>query len=664
MKTHIERGCVHRRHLRFVSLTVSVFVLLQLAAFPAYAVHDDLTSLPFEQLLETEVLTASKFARQISDAPSAVTVVTAEDIKAYGYRTLADILNSVRGLHTSYDLTYTYLGGRGFGRPGDYTGRILLLIDGVQANDNIYNQSYFGNEGLLDTDLIDRVEYVSGPGSVAYGNNAFFGTVNVITKKGRDLGGAQVAAEVSSHQGRKGRLSYGQRLENGADILLSASAYGSNGQNHYFQEFDNPATSNGVARGLDDERSRRFFGKGHYGNWTLEGTYSARTKDDPTASFSADFNTRPNWYEDRNGFISLKFDDDLGGDLKASAHAYYGQYQYRNKSLYGGELWDEANNGRWWGLDGKLVSTAIVDHKIVIGGEYRSDYRQDIDFNGASIHHDMMMASAYLQDEYRIRDNLYLNLGARLDYDRETTHRFSPRAALIYMPLATTTLKASYSTASRRPNTYELWYDDAETTIANPELKNERIYASELVLEHQLDPGTRVLGSLYYYHTSDYIYSKKFLPIPGATQFVNAASNHTKGAELELDRRWDNGFHLRGSYAWQLAQDSDGQEPVNVPRHLAKLNISSPVIGHALNAGFEMQYVGERISEQRNAIGGYTLANLTLTSDRLVPSLNISFSVRNLFDREYADAAPGYNVQDTLRQDGRNYWLQMIYDFK
>lgn len=655
---------MRKEYFRSASLAVPVIALMLLAAFPAQAAHDDLTSLPFEQLLETEVLTASKFARQISDAPSAVTVVTAEDIRTYGYRTLADILNSVRGLHTSYDLTYTYLGGRGFGRPGDYTGRILLLIDGVQANDNIYNQSYFGNEGLLDADMIDRVEYVSGPGSVAYGNNAFFGTVNVITRKGRDLGGVQVAAEVSSHQGRKGRLSYGQQLANGADILLSTSAYASNGQNHYFPEYDNPVTNNGIAHGLDDERNRRFFGKGHYGNWTLEGAYSGRTKDDPTASFSADFNTRPNWYQDRNGFISLKFDDDLGRDLKVSAQAYYGQYQYRNKSLYGGLLWDEANNGRWWGLDGKLVSTVFADHKIVIGGEYRSDYQQDIRFNGVNVYHDMMMASAYLQDEYRIRDNLFLNLSARLDYDHETTHRFSPRVALIYMPLPTTTLKASYSTASRRPNAFERWYDDAETIISNPGLNNERIYASELVLEHQLDPGTRVLGSLYYYHTGDYICSKDFLSIPGATQFINAASNHTKGAELELDRRWDNGLHLRGSYAWQLAQDSDGQAPVNVPRHLAKLNLSSPVIGHALNAGLEVQYVGERMSEQRNAIGGYTLTNLTLTSDRLVPHLDVSFSIRNLFNREYADAAPDYNVQNTLRQDGRSYWLQMIYDFK
>jgi iron complex outermembrane receptor protein len=99
----------------------------------------DLTGLPFEQLLGMEVVTAAKIARQVSDEPSAVSVVTADDIRAYGYRSLADILNSMRGLYTTYDRAFQYLGGRGFGRPGDFAGRILLMIDGYATNENIYN---------------------------------------------------------------------------------------------------------------------------------------------------------------------------------------------------------------------------------------------------------------------------------------------------------------------------------------------------------------------------------------------------------------------------------------------------------------------------------------------------------------------------------------------
>jgi len=145
--------------------------------------NENLTDMDLEDLLVQEVKTASKLAKQVSESPSAVSIVTANDIQSYGYRTLAEVINSMRGLNTTSDHVYTYMSGRGFGRPGDYPGRVMLLIDGHQANDNLYNASYLGQDGLLDTELIERVEYVSGPGSVIYGNGAFYGIINVITKK-------------------------------------------------------------------------------------------------------------------------------------------------------------------------------------------------------------------------------------------------------------------------------------------------------------------------------------------------------------------------------------------------------------------------------------------------------------------------------------------------
>ena len=70
--------------------------------------QQDLTALPMEQLLNLEVYTASKFAQKVSEAPSAVSIVTAADIKDYGYRTLADILKSIRGMYVTNDRNYSY----------------------------------------------------------------------------------------------------------------------------------------------------------------------------------------------------------------------------------------------------------------------------------------------------------------------------------------------------------------------------------------------------------------------------------------------------------------------------------------------------------------------------------------------------------------------------
>ncbi|MBP8169851.1 MAG: TonB-dependent receptor, partial [Azonexus sp.] len=84
-------------------------------SFTQAASSEDLADLSLEQLMQREVVWASKIAQQISDSPSAVAIVTAADIRAYGYRTIADVINSMRGLYTTYDRRYQYMGGRGFG---------------------------------------------------------------------------------------------------------------------------------------------------------------------------------------------------------------------------------------------------------------------------------------------------------------------------------------------------------------------------------------------------------------------------------------------------------------------------------------------------------------------------------------------------------------------
>ena len=120
-----------------------------------------LADVPFDDLVKREVVSASAIARQISDSPSAVAIVTAADIRAYDYRTLADVINGMCGLYTTSDRRYHYMGGRGFGEPGDYAGRIMVLIDGYVTQDPLFNQAYIDESGFVDLELVERVEYVS-----------------------------------------------------------------------------------------------------------------------------------------------------------------------------------------------------------------------------------------------------------------------------------------------------------------------------------------------------------------------------------------------------------------------------------------------------------------------------------------------------------------------
>ena len=149
----------------------------------------------------------------------------------------------------------------------------------------------------------------------------------------------------------------------------------------------------------------------------------------------------------------------------------------------------------------------------------------------------------------------------------------------------------------------------------------------------------------------------------GLTQNINSGRGHTNGLELELERQWDSGVRLRGSYARQISIDTDGLRMVNSPENLGKFNVTFPMLQHAVRTGLEVQYTGSRFTEKRLTAGGYTLTNLTFSSEQSLYGLNASLSIRNLFDRKYVSVAPTGLAQDTLQMDGRNFWLQMTYDF-
>ena len=188
---------------------------------------------------------ASKFLQKAADTPTSVTVVTAEEIRKYGYRTLADVLRTVRGFYVIYDRNYSYVGVRGLSRPGDYNARILFLLDGHRINDNIFDGAYVGTEFPVDMDLIERIEIIRGPNSSIYGTGAFAAVVNVITKRGRDLNATELSTRAGSWNSYKGRVSFGERFDNGLETLVSGSFYNSKGNKRlFYPEFDSPATNN------------------------------------------------------------------------------------------------------------------------------------------------------------------------------------------------------------------------------------------------------------------------------------------------------------------------------------------------------------------------------------------------------------------------------------
>ena len=224
-----------------------------------------LPDLSLEELMRIDagrVFGASERLQPVTEAPASVSFITAEEIARYGYRTLADILRGVRGMYVTDDRNFSLLGTRGFAKPGDYNSRILLLVNGHRVNDNVFGQAEIGAEFGIDPALFERVEIIRGPASSLYGDSAFFGVVNVITRSGASLDGVALAFDAGTLGTRLARVSAGRRFANGVDVAVSGTYEQSAGVNRlYFPAFDAPATNHGIAEGLDGERVGQFYGQ-------------------------------------------------------------------------------------------------------------------------------------------------------------------------------------------------------------------------------------------------------------------------------------------------------------------------------------------------------------------------------------------------------------------
>lgn len=624
-----------------------------------------LTEIPFEQLLTLEVSSASKYPQKIGEAPSAAVVVSAEDIRSFGYRTLADILRSMPGLYVSDDHSWSYIGVRGFSRPGDYNTRVLLLVDGYRVNDNIYNQAYIGREFLVDVDLIDRVEFIPGPGASAYGDNAFFGVINVITKQASAIGGNVATLEAGSHDSYKVGYQHGERFENGAELVVSATGYSSQGRDWFFPEYG------GVAHDLDGERYGKFFAKLHYQEWTFESGYMRRPKANPAAPFGSVFDDSRYETVDTHAFASANYYAPFSETLDVSGNLYYGMYDYDGTYPYATTLNIDRSRGRRAGAELRLISTAFAGHKLMGGIEYQKDLRQlqqNYDLTPRTTYIDTNASpykyGLFIQDEYALRSDLLLNAGVRYDHYEWFGDTVNPRLALIYHTAPGDDIKLIYGTAYRAPNVYEMFYADGGVTYkANPDLKPEKIRTYELVFDRNLGAAWHGTASLYHYQV-DRLITQITDPLDGSLVFVNEAGVRTNGVELSVEKSWQGGTRLKANVSYQDAKDRmSGSRLVNSPRVLGKMALAVPV-ATVWQAGMELQYTGARATAAGAEVSGYTLANLTLSRRDILPGLDLSASAYNLLNREYQDPAdPGSFTQDVLRQDGRVLRLKLDYRF-
>lgn len=660
----------HRRRVR----TARAF-LLALAASSALSQEptpETLGDLTLEELLAVQLVSApSRRAQLAKEAPTAVTVVTADEIRRHGYRTLADVLRMLPGFYVTDDRNYTYVGVRGFGLPGDYNTRVLLLVDGVRTNDNVYDESLVAREFVLDLAAVQRIEVSRGPGASVYGTSAFFAVVNVVTRRGRELDGGRVSAAGGSFGTWETKASYGRRLASGVEFAAVGSIFDSAGQTLFYPEF--AAVNGGRVEGGDGEQAVKASASLAVGDLILDAAYSKRDKRIPTASYGTAFGDTRAKTRDEMLLLSAGYEKGFGTQFDFSAQVSFGDYAYAGAYPYvpspTTDLFEDFTNGRWWGAVAQGTWRA-GRHTLLFGTEYLHSLRLT-QFGGdraaPETAYDIegepdRRIALFAQDDWALGEKVRVSLGGRLDHYREISSRVNPRLALIVSPDSSTTLRALYGRAFRAPNEYEQSY--YPVTDAHPDevgLDAESIETVELTVERALGTDLRLVGSIHKSGIHQLITLVE--DEHGHVSFENTDRLDTLGAELSLDLRLRRGLAGRFSYSVQDTDNPSGAAVPNSPRHMVQASLSIPLAQQRLWLSADARYMSQRLTPAGSNTDAYTVLDLTLFTERLPGGLEATASLFNAFDATWADPVSVEHVQAAIVQDGRHFRVQVGWRF-
>lgn len=639
------------------------------AGLLAQEVNQDTSLGSLESLLDIKIYTAAKYSQTASQAPASVTIITADDILAYGYQTLEDVMIYARGFYTSNDRNYSYIGARGFGRPTDYNNRILLLINGHTINDNVYGSAPFGTEMALDLNVIERIEIVRGPGSALYGGGAMFAVVNIITKKGQAVDNLVVTAKAGSYGKTIGALTYGKEYKNGLDLLISIIDGKIDGQNFYYPEFDDPATNFGNAIGLDRDKYYGLMTSLSYSGISVQIFGISREKEVPTGAWDVAFNTPPSKTLDQWGHIEIKYDRPCGINNNISFRSYLNRYYYKGWMIYD-IVQNDASTGEQFGGELQYSWDVITNNTLIIGTEYQNNpkvtykYWSD-NYTYFDKNKPFDAWSLYIQDEYQLTENLCATLGLRHDGYSRGGSTTTPRGALVYRPHSSSALKFLYGESYRKPTLYEMCYEDSFSGYkANYNLKPEKILTDEFVWEQRVNDNITAIVSLYHYGMKNLI-DQSIDADDSLKQYNNISEVKANGVELECDIHTQSGLSAFINYSYQLVKDNKTNlKLTNSPSHIFKAGISRS-IHYNFHLGGELAYETERLTLKNTNTKSFALVNLNCryspsfrqyaSLSRFSDKIEISFQVRNLFNASYSMPGGFEHRQASIAQDGRNY---------
>lgn len=400
-----------------------------------------LSDLPLEELMRVEVVSASRKTQRLADVPASMHVITAEDIRSSGARSLPEALRLVPGVDVA-QLSGSRWGVSTRGSTGRFANKLLVLIDGRSVYSPIFSGVLWEAEGVpLDT--IERIEVMHGPAGSIWGSNAVNGVINIITKDARSTAGGLVDASVGerSRQGLRARVG-GSAAQN-SDWRVGALV-------------DRGAASAGTGSADANDAFRRQSADARW-----DRVWSSQARSTLEAQFlqsrSDELQTEGLYVPPYLQPLPLRLDIDrlvlaarheamLSPSLTASLRAAYSRERLR----YGDRTEVRPEMGD---LDLSAVWQAGAGHELTFGGGLRS---MDIPARNTDWltfvpeQRSGLEWSLYAQDEWTLVPSRWrLVAGARVDHDLYTGSHVQPNLRLLFTPDADVALWGALSRANR-----------------------------------------------------------------------------------------------------------------------------------------------------------------------------------------------------------------------
>ena len=612
---------------------------------------------------EDVVVGAAKREQSLGNVASAVTVITADRIRRFGYRTIAEALSGVAGAHHQDNRLTSQIGIRGLQVPGGFNSRILVLVDGVTINEAWGAFAGVGFDSLVSIDDIARIEVIRGPVGAVYGTNAFFAIINIVTRGAAE--GARAWGRAGLHSIQGGIATAGFAMGDVHQQLRgTVLAMGRFGEDNLV-----PAISPEPLRGDGGNTFVAALSGQYKGSFGQLRAYRSR-RDSPFAPYDSDPAIVPPYTLDNYQLLAEGgHTRELSPRTTLVARAYGIAYRFFNRIRnaaddhfldYGDALTIGAEvRARHELVPKKLGVTAGAEANVS-----RTESRSAPEGVAAdAIPLDINIDSAYAELDGQVTPWLGFVAGLRFDQRvlkddsgegwRIADQKLSPRAALFVARPERYGAKLLYAEGFRYPSAFESYFADGVDFSSNPNVASESVRSYEVVAWAKPLPGLSTRVSAWHWKARDVIEQRPDPADSTLLQFQNVGQYVTYGVEGEASYRNVAGWYGYGGVAVaRVGSAASASEPVrfgdvvDAPVVTATGGVSTPRLGGFAHVSTEAQVVGRR--PVRPAEDGSPFADVPTyvgwNATVYVPSVrrfDISVGVRNILGRKQRIPAPG-----------------------